>query len=113
MLSVPIYGRYDFDDLPVDVPYLSNMHPFAKLGLGITYAEFDGKITVPTLFGPVTVDLEFDDTGFLFMFGGGLAYPINEHFSLESTMQFNITTNDFFEDDFYFSWEMVSLRYRF
>ena len=43
----------------------------------------------------------------------GLAYPINEKISLESKMQFNITSNDFFEDDYYFSWEMISLRFRF
>jgi len=115
LLSMPFFGRYDFGDLPVDVPHLSKMHPFAKLGLGFTYAEIDGRVTTPALpgFPSTTIDFSADDTGFLFTMAGGVAYPINDHISLESTMQFNITTNDFFEDDFYFSWEIVSLRYTF
>jgi opacity protein-like surface antigen len=102
LFSMPFYARYDFGNLPVDAAYFSKLHPFAKLGLGFTYAEIDVN------FAP-----DIDDTGFLFLIGGGMAYPINDNFSLESTMQFNITTNDFFEDDFYFSWEIISLRYRF
>ena len=101
LLSMPFFGQYDFGNIPGEIPILSDMHPFARLGIGFTYAEFDP--------GP----FDFDDTGFLFVIGGGLAYPINDELSLESKMQFNITSNDFFEDDYYFSWEMVSLRYRF
>ena len=101
LFSMPFYGQYDFGNIPGDVPILSDMHPFARLGLGFTYAEFEA--------GPIDID----DTGFLFVMGGGLAYPINDNLSVESRMQFNITTNDFFEDDFYFTWELVSLRYRF
>jgi hypothetical protein len=115
LLSMPFFGRYDFGDLPIDAPHFSKIHPFAKLGLGFTYAEIDGRIRTPALpgFPSTTIDFNADDTGFLFIMAGGFAYPINEHFSLESTMQFNITTNDFFEDDFYFSWEIISLRYTF
>ena len=69
--------------------------------MGFTYAEIDTRF------------FDIDDTGFLFVMGGGVTYPINENLSVDSRMQFNITTNDFFEDDFYFSWELVSLRYRF
>ena len=101
LLSMPFYGRYDFGNLPADAPFLSKMHPFAKLGLGFTYAEIDTRF------------FDIDDTGFLFMMGGGIAYEINDNLSAESTMQFNITTNDFFADNFYFSWEVISLRYRF
>jgi len=101
LFSMPFYGQYDFGNVPGDVPILMDMHPFARLGLGFTYAEIDTRF------------FDVDDTGFLFVIGGGMAYPINENISLESRMQFNITTNDFFEDDFYFSWELISLRYRF
>ena len=94
-------GQYDFGNIPGDVPILSEMHPFARLGMGFTYAEIDTRF------------FDVDDTGFLFVIGGGVAYPVNDHISIESRMQFNITTNDFFEDDFYFSWELISLRYRF
>ncbi len=104
LFSMPFYGRYEFGNLPVDAPYFSKMRPFAKAGLGFTFIDIDLAA------GAAGDD---DDTGFLFLIGGGMAYPINDNFSLESTMQFNITTNDFFEDDFYFSWEIISLRYRF
>ena len=103
LLSMPFFGQYDFENIPGEIPMLSDMHFFARLGIGFTYAENE--------VGPFNKNI--DDTGFLFVIGGGLAYPINEKISLESKMQFNITTNDFFEDDFYFSWELVSLRYRF
>lgn len=109
LLSMPFYARYDFGNLPVDAAYFSKMHPFAKLGIGFTYAEFDGSFSR----GGIRFSADVDDTGFLFLIGGGMAYPVNDNFSLETTMQFNITTNDFFEDDFYFSWEIISLRYRF
>lgn len=102
LFSMPFYGQYDFDNFPTDMDILKDMHAFAKLGMGFTYAEFDPK-------GPV----DFDDTGFLFVLGGGVAYDLNENFSVESRMQFNITTNDFFQDDFYFSWEVLAARYRF
>ena len=101
LFSMPFYGRYDFGNLPVDQPFFSKLHPFAKLGLGFTYAEIDTRF------------FDVDDTGFLFLMGGGMAYEINDNLSAETTMQFNITDNAFFVDDFYFSWEMISLRYRF
>ena len=101
LLSMPFYGRFDSPNLPVDQPDLAKLRFFAKTGIGFTYAEID------------TRGRDDDDTGFLFMIGGGLAYPINEHFSLESAMQFNITTNDYFDDDFYYSWEVLGVRYRF
>ena len=101
LLSMPFYSRYDFGNLVADEPLFSKMHPFAKLGIGFTYAEIDIGF------------FEIDDTGFLFVIGGGMAYEINDHLSAETTMQFNITTNDFFVDNYYFSWEIISLRYRF
>ncbi len=101
LFSLPLYGRYDFGKFEIDTPILKDMNAFTKLGMGFTYAEFDKGL------------IDADDTGFLFVIGGGLAYSVTEHISFESRMQFNITTNDFFEDDFYFSWEVLSARYRF
>lgn len=102
LFSMPFYGQYDFNNFNTDIDIVKDMHAFAKLGMGFTYAEFDPS-------GP----LDIDDTGFLFVIGGGVAYPLTEHIDIESRMQFNITTNDFFDDDFYFSWEVISARYRF
>ena len=109
LFSMPFYGQYDTDNFATDMDILKDMHAFAKLGLGFTYAEIDG----PGRF-------DFDDTGFLFVIGGGVAYDLNEHISIESRMQFNITTNNtrnntgkLFDDKFYFSWEVLAARYRF
>ena len=102
LFSMPFYGRYDTNNFATDMDILKDMHAFAKLGLGFTYAEFDPS-------GPI----DFDDTGFLFVIGGGVAYDLNEHISIESRMQFNITSNDLIRDDFYFSWEVLAARYRF
>ncbi|MFT5694829.1 MAG: opacity protein-like surface antigen [Myxococcota bacterium] len=102
LLSMPFYGQYDFNNFSTDVDILKDMHVFAKLGMGFTYTEFDPP-------GPGSID----DTGFLFVLGGGVSYELNEHIALESRMQFNITTNEFYRDDFYFSWEVLAARYRF
>ena len=101
LLSMPFYGRYDSPGLPVDQPELSKLRFFGKTGIGFTWAEVDKR------------GRDKDDAGFLFMIGGGLAYPINDHFAVESAMQFNVTSNDAFEDDFYYSWEVIGLRYHF
>jgi opacity protein-like surface antigen len=101
ILSVPIFGRYDFDSFPTDIAILKDLHAFAKLGMGLTYVEIDRGGSTR------------DDTDFLFVIGGGLAYPITDQIYLESRMQFNITPNDFFDDDYYFSWEMIGVRFHF
>ncbi len=98
ILSVPIFGRYDFGNFPTKVAILEDLHAFVKLGMGLTH---------------VSSDKFRDDTDFLFVMGGGLAYPITDRISLESRMQFNITPNDYFDDDYYFSWEIIGARFRF
>jgi opacity protein-like surface antigen len=101
IVSMPFYSRYDSPNLPVDQPLLSRVRFFAKAGIGFNWAEIDQRFD------------DDDDTGFLFMIGGGAAYEMNDRFSLESAMQFNVTTNDYFDDDFYYSWEVIGLRYHF
>lgn len=98
ILSVPIFGRYDFGNFRTEIAILEDLHAFARLGMGVT-----------TVFG----SRSGGGTNFLFVMGGGLAYPITDQISLESRMQFNITPNDFFEDDYYFSWEIIGARFRF
>ncbi len=101
MFSMPFYGRYDFGDIPVGVPVLKDIHPFAKTGIGFTFAELDTQLG------------DLDDTGFLFVIGAGVAYPVLPNLAFESTMLFNVTTNDLFDNDFYFTWEIISARLRF
>ena len=101
LFSMPLYLQHDFDNFPVDVAVLKDMHAFLRFGLGFSYAKLDD--------GPINVDR----TGFLFVLGAGVAYPITQHLSLESRMNINLTSNDLFEDDFYYSWQIVRARYRF
>ena len=100
ILSVPIFGRYDFGNFRTEVAFLEDLHAFLKLGMGLTHVSIDGHGSR-------------SDTDFLFVMGGGLAYPITDRISLESRMQFNITPNDYFDDDYYFSWEIIGARFRF
>ena len=101
LFSMPLYLQYDFGNFPVSVAVLEDMHAFARFGLGFSYARLDDSL------------VDVDRTGFLFVLGAGVAYPINEHLSLESRMHLNLTSNDLFEDDFYYSWQVVGARYRF
>lgn len=103
LFSMPFYLQYDFDDFSVDVPVLEDMHAFVRFGLGFTYAKGDDPET----------NVNVDRSGFLFVLGGGVAYPITEHLSVESRMHLNVTSNDLFDDDFYYSWQILGARYRF
>ena len=59
-----------------------------------------------------------DDTAFLLSPGFGVDFRINEHVSVGSQMLFNIIPTGIhddtpIDDQFYYSWEVIGLRYRF
>lgn len=102
LVSMPFFGRFDYE-------VVDNLSLFGRTGIGFTYADFEKSIQT----GLGRIKIDEDDTGFLFMIGWGAGYSFTEALSVESIMQFNVTTNDLFEDDFYYSWQVAALRYRF
>jgi hypothetical protein len=107
LVSPAAYARYTFDLSQAEAPpELRRIQPYVQGGLGFTYINID----VPNI---PFVDIDDDDIGFLFNLGFGADYPITDSLSLGSKMLFNILPADVFNENFYFSWEVVALRYRF
>ena len=54
-----------------------------------------------------------DDVGFMFDFGGGVEYPLNETVSLGTHMLFNILPVDTACENFFFARRVATIRFRF
>ncbi len=95
------YARYSFDLSGLNAD-LAKLTPFVQGGLGFTHIEKD-----------VPGGGDDDDLGFLINFGVGVEYPLTDRFSIASKMLFNILPADVLDENFYYSWEIAALRYRF
>jgi hypothetical protein len=94
--------RYSFDLFSPEGGDPSAFRPFVNGGLGLAYLkrEFNNRS-------------DRDDVAFLIELGVGIEYSINERVSLESAMQFNILPGELLGDHFYYSWQLVGVRYKF
>ncbi len=102
LLSPSAYARYKFSN-----PFsgqLRKLRPYLQGGIGLNYVNRDV---------PASSSLDDDDIGFLMNFGFGTEYVLSDALSIGSRMLFNVTPTDVFDDTFYFSWEVTTLRYRF
>ena len=107
IVSPQIFARWwpDLGDL-ID-PDVAFIEPYAHLGLGFSWWDADHYKGVND-----------DDTQFLLSPGFGVDFRINKHISVGSQMLFNvipaaIQDNTRIDDQFYYSWEVIGLRYRF
>ena len=99
------FVRYSFDLNSMGAAQtFDRLTPFVQGGLGLTYIKVDLPSGVP---------VDDDDIGFLMNFGFGAEYSLSESMSLGSRMMFNVLPTDVFGDNFYYSWEVATLRYRF
>ena len=106
IVSPVAYGRYWVDLGQYDAE-LDPLVPYLQTGLGFTWWERDLR------FGR-----DDDDTAFLINFGFGAEYRFTPHLALGSQMLFNFIPTEIFDDrayddHFYYSWEVLGLRYRF
>ncbi len=95
------YVRYTFDLSHATAPDLRRLKPYVQGGMGFTYIDID----VPRR--------DDDDIGFLMSFGFGADYPITDSVSLGSRMLFNFLPDDVVDENFYFSWQVAGIRFRF
>ena len=94
--------RYSFDlSEVIDDEYLKNLRPFVQGGLGFAYIDKDRK------------GKDDDDTGFLMNLGFGVEYPLNETFSVGNNLMFNILPKSVVSENFFFSWQFATIRFRF
>jgi hypothetical protein len=93
--------RYRVDLSDVDNEFVRRIEPFAVLGPGFAYIDKDRR------FG------DDDDAGFLISGGFGADYWVTEDLAVGNTVLFNGMPDDVVNENFFFSWQVVSLRYRF
>jgi opacity protein-like surface antigen len=103
LVSPVVYGRYtanlgDFERS------LDRIDVYLQGGLGFTWWDVDR---------PRNRGGDDDDTEFLTNFGFGAEYRLTDHVSAGTHMLFNIIPGEIYDERFYFSWEVVTLRYRF
>lgn len=86
--------------LPEDLvgPRFDQLRPNVQGGLGLVYID------------PDTVDGE---VGFLLNFGFGADYWVTQNVGVSSNMLFNIIPDDVFTENFFWSWEVLGVRFRF
>ena len=97
LLSATANIRYHFDVF--DGPKLSKLRPFLQGGAGITHYDDD--------------DRDDDDTGFLMNMGLGAEYAVSERVGFGSNIMFNVAPTFRPSQAFYWSWQFLSLRFRF
>ena len=96
LVSPAGYLRYTFD--------LDAVRPYAMAGFGFTYVDLDLPAGSP---------IDDDDVGFMLNFGIGTDVVLTDRISLTSKMLFNFMPDDIFGEDFYYSWEILGVRFRF
>lgn len=74
---------------------------FAQLGIGMAYVSIDQK------------GGRRDGIAFLLNPGFGAEYPLTDHLSFTSSMLFNALPGEAAGEGFFFSWQMLGLRYSF
>jgi opacity protein-like surface antigen len=103
MVSPVVYGRYTLNLGEFD-PVLDRVDTHFQGGLGFTWWDIDL---------PRGVHGDDDDAEFLLNFGFGAEYRLTDHVSAGSHMLFNVIPDEIYDERFYFSWEVLTLRYRF
>ena len=94
--------RYTFD-LSGGGSDVARVRPFIQGGLGFTFIDLDNT--------PPGVD--DDETGFMLNFGFGTELVLTDTISVGSKMLFNFMPDDVMNENFYYSWEIATVRYRF
>jgi opacity protein-like surface antigen len=103
IVSPVAYGRYTAN-LGAFTGALDRVDTYLQGGLGFTWWDVDR---------PARAGGDDDDAEFLINFGFGAEYRLTEHVSAGTHMLFNVIPDEIYDERFYFSWEVVTLRYRF
>jgi opacity protein-like surface antigen len=107
IVSPQLFARYWPDLGELIDPDVSFIEPYLHLGIGFTWWDAD-----------VYKGVNDDDTQFLLSPGFGVDFRINEHVAIGTQMLFNVIPGSIhddtrIDDDFYYSWEVIGVRFRF
>jgi hypothetical protein len=81
--------------------YVRRIEPFVQAGLGFAYIEKERG------------NRDRDDLGFLMNGGLGAQYWLTDEMAVGSNVLFNGMPEDVVDENFFFSWQVVTFRYRF
>lgn len=100
LFSPHLFTRYRFSLRQLEDEYLRRIRPFVQGGVGITHIDVDrgGR--------------DRDATDVLINFGGGLDYPVTHEVEIGTRMLINVIPGEVLNQRIYFSWELISVRYR-
>ena len=102
ILAPTLNVRYGFDLSGSDDEFVSRLRPYVQGGIGLAYVEKDRRGRNP------------DDVEFLLNGGAGIEYAITESLALGHGVMFNgMPADDAVGEDFFFSWQLMTFRFRF
>ncbi len=102
IVALTANGIWSFDLREhVENETLRKLRPTVQGGLGFAHVDKDRG------FG------SDDDTKFLMNFGFGVEYPLTDHFSVGNSLMFNILPWNAAGENFFFSWQFATARFRF
>ncbi len=102
LLSGSINYEYHFDlSGGSDDPDLWRLHPYLQAGAGFTYIHKDRD------------GGDDDEAGLLIRTGFGLEYELSDGFLMGSGMAFNVLPFEVSDENFFFSWQLLTMRFRF
>jgi len=95
LVAPTVNAQYAFN-----IPRLDRLKPFIQGGIGFAYRNNED------------CDCN-EDTGFLVNFGPGVDWFLAGNLAVGSSALFNFMPGDVLDDDFFFSWQVVTLRWVF
>lgn len=104
LVSPHLFARYVFDLSRASSEFARKAQPYAQGGLGLTHLAVDSSLKVG--------GSDKSETDFMMNFGIGVDYPLNRSITIGTRMLINIVPADVLDERIFFSWEILSIRYR-
>jgi len=106
MVAPTINLRYEFDLADFGVREqsreLARLRPFLEAAFGVVFAHRDRE-----------GGEDDNDVGFIVGPGLGVDYCLTDHFSLGTSMRFNVIPGGVDDEHFFFAWQVVTATFRF
>jgi hypothetical protein len=103
IIAPTVNGRYTFDLSDAKDDIARRLSPFVQGGLGFAY--IDKERNAPKN--------DKDEVGFLFNMGAGLEFALSDSVSIGNSILFNVLPVRTARQNFFFSWQFATMRFRF
>ena len=103
IIAPTVNGRYAFDLSDSKDDIARRLSPFLQGGLGFAYIDKDRSAPKK----------DKDEVGFLLNMGVGLEFELSDSVSIGNSILFNVLPVRTARQNFFFSWQFATMRYRF